>query len=208
MEKEQIVTTTKTITKRIITKLINLQARIKLLPYAHENRIFTHLTPREKHKILSLAGKCRGHSYVEIGSYIGASSCFICTGINKSGCGVLYCVDTWQNEGMSEGGRDTFDDFRRNTAKYEKFIVELRGTSHEIAKDFDKKVDFLFIDGDHSYEGVKSDVEDWFPKLNNGAIVIFHDIGWAEGVQRVVQEFVRPYAKRDGRLPNMYWAWL
>lgn len=78
---------------------------------------------------------------------------------------------------MSEGCRDTFDEFRQNTAKHEGFIVALRGTSHEIAKSFDKKVDFLFIDGDHSYEGVKSDVEDWFPKLNNSAIVIFHDIG-------------------------------
>lgn len=109
---------------------------------------------------------------------------------------------------MSEGQRDTFDEFQRNTAKYEEFIVTSKGTSHEIAKKFDKKVDFLFIDGDHSYEGVKLDVDDWFPKLNNGAIVIFHDIGWAEGVQRVVEKSVQPYAKKDGRLPNMYWAWL
>jgi len=77
-----------------------------------------------------------------------------------------------------------------------------------VAEKFDKKVDFLFIDGDHLYEGVKLDVDDWFPKLNNGAIVIFHDIGWAEGVQRVVEKSVQPHAKKDGRLPNMYWAWL
>jgi predicted O-methyltransferase YrrM len=86
--------------------------------------------------------------------------------------------------------------------------MPLKGTSHKIAENFDKKVDFLFIDGDHSYESVKSDVDDWFPKLNNGAMVIFHDIGWAEGVQRVIEESVRPCAKKDGRLPNMYWAWL
>jgi len=204
MKKEQIVT----ITKKIATKLINLQTRIKMLPYAHENRTFTHLTLREKEKLLSLAGKCKGCNYVEIGSYIGSSSCFIAAGIKGSGGeGRLYCIDTWQNEGMSEGLRDTFDEFQRNTVKYKDFIVTLKGTSYKIAESFDKKVDFLFIDGDHSYEGVKSDVDDWFPKLNNGAIVIFHDIGWAEGVQRVV-ESVRPYAKKEGRLPNMYWAWL
>lgn len=198
-----------TIIKKIVTKLINLQTHIKLLPYAYENSIFTHLTPREKHALLSLAGKCKGSNYVEIGSYIGASSCFIAAGIKKSNNeGRLYCIDTWRNDAMSEGGRDTFDEFRRNTAKYAEFIVALRGTSHEIAKSFDEKVDFLFIDGDHSYKGVKSDVEDWFPKLNNRAIVIFHDIGWAEGVQRVVEESVRPYAKRESNLPNMYWAWL
>jgi len=180
------------------------------LPYAHENSIFTHLTPREKHTLLSLAAKCEGRSYVEIGSYLGTSTCFIAAGIKKSGKGGgrLYCIDTWQNEGMSEGLRDTFVEFQINTAKYEEFIVALKGTSHKIAESFDKKVDFLFIDGDHSYESVKSDVDDWFPQLNNGAIVIFHDIGWAEGVQRVIKESVQPYAKREGRLPNMYWAWL
>ncbi|MCD4741959.1 MAG: class I SAM-dependent methyltransferase, partial [Desulfobacteraceae bacterium] len=31
----------------------------------------------------------------------------------------------------------------------------IKGTSHKVAEKFDKKVDFLFIDGDHSYEGVK-----------------------------------------------------
>ncbi len=198
-----------TIVTRIITKMNNLQARIKLLPYSHGNGIFTHLTPREKEKLLYLARKCRGISYVEIGSYIGASSCFIAAGIKKSGGGRLYCIDTWQNDAMSEErARDTFDEFRKNTARYEEFIVALRDTSHEIAKSFDKKVDFLFIDGNHSYEGVKSDVDDWLPKLNNKAIVILHDIGWAEGVQRAVKESVRPYVKQEGRLPNMYWAWL
>ena len=83
MKKEQIIT----ITKKMATKLINLQTRINLLPYAHENSIFTHLTPREKHTLLSLAGKCKGSNYVEIGSYIGASSCFIVAGIKKSGEG-------------------------------------------------------------------------------------------------------------------------
>lgn len=77
------------IIKKIITKLISFYTRIKLLPYAHENSIFTHLTTREKEKLLSLAGKCKdsSSSYVEIGSYIGASSNFIAAGIKKSGRG-------------------------------------------------------------------------------------------------------------------------
>jgi predicted O-methyltransferase YrrM len=203
-KKEQIMTT---ITK-ILTKLIKLQTRMKLLPYSHENSIFTHLTLREKYTLLYLSRKCKGRHYVEIGSYMGASSCFIAAGIKKSRRGALYCIDTWQNEGMSEGCRDTFEEFRGNTVKYKEFILPLKGTSHKVAENFTEKVDFLFIDGDHSYEGVKSDVDDWFPKLNNSAIVIFHDNGWAEGVQRVIKESVRPHAKKDGCLPNMYWAWL
>lgn len=37
------------------------------------------------------------------------------------------------------------------------------------------KLDFLLIDGDHSFEGVKSDFEHYWPYLNNGADVLFHD---------------------------------
>ena len=195
--------------RRFIANLVNFPSRIKLLSYFQENSIFTHLTYNEKEKLFSLAKKCEGDTYVEIGSYLGASSCYIAAGIKKSGNGYLYCIDTWKNDGMSEErGFDTFNQFKMNTSKYAELIMPLRDTSQEIAKSFSKKVDFLFIDGDHTYEGVKSDVDNWIPKLNDKATVIFHDIGWSIGVQRVVKESIRPCAKQEGRLRNMYWAFL
>ena len=39
-----------------------------------------------------------------------------------------------------------------------------------------RKVDFLFIDGDHSYEGVRHDFENYVGFLNDAGIVAFHDI--------------------------------
>lgn len=39
----------------------------------------------------------------------------------------------------------------------------------------DKGVDFLFIDGDHEYEGVKSDYQNYAPLMNPGGIIVFHD---------------------------------
>jgi hypothetical protein len=51
-------------------------------------------------------------------------------------------------------------------------------------------------------------VDSWFPKLKPGALVLFHDVGWAEGVQQVIAETVKPRAKSEGCLPNLYWAWL
>ena len=39
-----------------------------------------------------------------------------------------------------------------------------------------RKIDFLFIDGDHSYKGVKRDFEIYSPLVKNGGIVVFHDI--------------------------------
>ena len=40
----------------------------------------------------------------------------------------------------------------------------------------DNKVDFLFIDADHSYEGVKKDFEMYSPLVRKGGIIAFHDI--------------------------------
>lgn len=130
-------------------------------------------------------------SIVEIGSYIGGSSSFLASAA-KEKIGIGYCIDTWKNEGMCEGLKDSYNAFIRNTKPYEDWIVPLRGKSVEMTKNFNKNIDLLFIDGDHSYEAVKSDVEAWLPKLKEGAIVIFHDYGWAEGVQRTIEETVKP----------------
>ncbi len=58
--------------------------------------------------------------------------------------------------------------------------VILHGNSHdsEIVARVREFVpfDFLFIDGDHSYEGVKADYENYSPMVKPGGMVAFHDI--------------------------------
>lgn len=190
----------------IVERIINMYCNLK---YAEENNIFTHLSVNEKIKLTQLANNIDGNIFLEVGSYLGASSCFIAAGIKKTRKKAkLYCVDTWENDAMTEGERETFQIFIENTEKYRDIIVPLRGTSVNVAKTFKKMIDFLFIDGDHSHEGVKADVEAWVSKLNKNALVVFHDIGWAEGVQRVIKENISPRAVKEGRLPNLYWAWL
>ena len=39
-----------------------------------------------------------------------------------------------------------------------------------------KKIDFLFIDGDHTYEGVKKDFELYSPLVQQDGLIVFHDI--------------------------------
>ncbi|HVO28645.1 MAG TPA: class I SAM-dependent methyltransferase [Candidatus Paceibacterota bacterium] len=40
----------------------------------------------------------------------------------------------------------------------------------------DNPLDFLFIDGDHTYEGVKKDFELYSPLVRKGGVIAFHDI--------------------------------
>lgn len=39
-----------------------------------------------------------------------------------------------------------------------------------------RQIDLLFIDGDHSYEGVRNDFEDYAPLVRAGGLIAFHDI--------------------------------
>lgn len=41
------------------------------------------------------------------------------------------------------------------------------------------ELDFLYIDGDHSYEGVKKDFEMYGPLIRKGGIIAFHDISFS-----------------------------
>lgn len=57
-----------------------------------------------------------------------------------------------------------------------------------------RPVDFLFVDGDHSYDGVWSDVQLYGPLVRAGGLVAFHDVSqtpasWTEGVARFWREF-------------------
>ena len=170
-------------------------------------RIFTHMTSEEQVCLVSCVqafAKSKAVIAVEIGSYLGASSCCLALGLKNSKQAKLYCVDTWENDAMSEGKRDTYAEFLSNTKRFGDRIVPLRGKSVDVARDFDTSIDLIFFDGDHSYEGVKADVDAWFPKVKSGGTVIMHDIGWAEGVQRVLQEDILPVVEEKGRLPNMF----
>jgi predicted O-methyltransferase YrrM len=172
--------------------------------------IFTHVAPFERLLLYRLGlRQTRGAVFAEIGSYLGASACFLAAAAAEIGGGArVHCVDTWRNDGMSEGMRDTWIEFQRNTRRYASLIIPHRGESVHIAKAFTEKLDLLFLDGDHSYAGCRSDVENWLPHLKPGGLMILHDIAWAEGVERVVREKLNPLARKQGQLRNIYWAWV
>ena len=53
----------------------------------------------------------------------------------------------------------------------------------------DKSVDLVFLDGDHSYEGVREDWREWLPKIKAGGWLAGHDYGDERfGVQKAVDE--------------------
>lgn len=169
--------------------------------------ISTTDTERERLLLFELSQSLKHNAViVEIGSYVGASTCFLAAGV-RSRSGKVYAVDTWTNRAMDEEPRDTYEDFLRNIAPLKDWIAPLRGLSTEIAPQFHEEIDLLFIDGDHSYAGVQEDLEAWLPKVKEGGIVVFHDYNWAEGVRRAVREYVVPIQVEGGRrVDSIYWT--
>jgi hypothetical protein len=93
---------------------------------------------------------------------------------NWGDIGVTYVVDACNGVG-GPNDLDNEESFYRTTF-YPRFI---KSTSVEAYYDFfvrqDIKIDVLWIDGDHSYEGVKTDFELYSNIMNDKGIIIIHD---------------------------------
>lgn len=48
----------------------------------------------------------------------------------------------------------------------------------EILKKLDLKYKFVFVDGDHSYDGVKKDYETLREFMDDDGLMVFHDVWW------------------------------
>ncbi len=94
---------------------------------------------------------------------------------------------------------DSFDLTMRLHAKSTEFLcnrkVSLRLANSQTVK-FSDLYDLAFIDGDHSYEGVKGDFENLAPHLAAEAVILFHDAvsgayGTCDGVRKFTEELLK-----------------
>ena len=63
---------------------------------------------------------------------------------------------------------------RDNMKNYPQFYF-FKEFSYNLAKNWNKPFDFIFFDGDHNYNAVRQDFEDWLPHLAPRGILAFHD---------------------------------
>ena len=77
--------------------------------------------------------------------------------------------------------------------KFKKNIHLIKGNSNQLLKKIDMtKIDYIFLDGGHSYETVKNDLYYSKPVLNNNGTILCDDygLGYAPGVKKAIDEFV------------------
>lgn len=134
----------------------------------------------------------------EIGSFCGKSSRAIADN-SPSGCKV-YCIDPWDFEIPSyDSNGGLFEVIKIDNSTYEQFCLNLHDhiESNKVIpikkrwEDFnpDEKADFIFIDGNHTYEAVRHDILKALQYINTGGIIAGHDYPNFDGVRMAVNEF-------------------
>jgi len=116
---------------------------------------------------------------LEIGSYEGRSAIFFLNNFANSN---ITCVDTWL--GSEEHGKIDFEliekNFDHNTSFYQfnNLLIKYKMTSNEFFKINHKYYDLIYVDGDHSSDQVKIDVNNSWNSLKNGGFLILDDYMW------------------------------
>lgn len=121
---------------------------------------------------------------LEIGVRGGVSTSAFLLGLEEAGYGHLYSVDIdAQCAVLFEHPQWTF----------------IHASSRDVTKvlmDLPLWVDVLFVDGDHSFEGVLHDLETYSKIVRPGGLILAHDVWqmrpapWIEGVRPAFMKFV------------------
>jgi predicted O-methyltransferase YrrM len=130
--------------------------------------------------LLKILAKRRPKVILEIGT-AGGGTLFLFAR-TSSPEGVIMSVDLLG--GRFGGGYPEWRvPFYKSFATHQQKMFLIRGDSHALStldtvKTFleERRLDFLFIDGDHTYEGVKMDFEMYSKLVGKGGIIGFHDI--------------------------------
>jgi predicted O-methyltransferase YrrM len=170
----------------------DLDALVTLATRGFWNAITPIQNPREIRALLSILKQARPKSILEIGTASGGTL-FLLTRVAAADAR-LVSIDL---PGGSGGGSypgwkfPLFEEFPLPDQRLEL----IRDNSHDPAVRVrvadlvgERGLDFLLIDGDHSYEGVKSDFEMYGPLVRSPGIIAFHDIDYIPDVRRFWDE--------------------
>ena len=164
---------------------------------------------------------------LEIGSWKGRSTSVIILSAPENA--KIVCVDSWEdgnnfddsNEIKGEiKGIDTLEQFKKqvlaliNTYRPDVEVEFMRIDSKHFVfqyeEEFKNSFDFIFVDGDHSYVGVKHDVMGIMPMLKENGILCGHDCHVVTpGVFNYLKEempFVRVVKFEDPNIITSVWS--
>jgi hypothetical protein len=126
--------------------------------------------------------RCDG-AIVEIGSFKGKSTVMLATVAKHYGLGPVVAIDPHNfnsvelHEHRTSPDSSSYEEFLRNLEKagVSDYVEPHRAYSGDMATAWNRPIRFLWIDGDHSYKGAKTDFDGYSPYVTPHGVVAFHD---------------------------------
>ena len=192
--------------KKCLDKSIYFSKNIKVADCPQFKRIyhcFHHIVLYIKDYIMK--ENCK--SYLEIGTHYGHS---LITNLQSKYPSKYMAIDLFKkwHDGTIDNMKGLVDDnvklFNKNN--YDCQVV--KGNSkdkniiNKVKSYFSDGIDLLFIDGDHTYNGVLGDFELYFPLVNKGGYIIFDDYlpilnnGKKRGVPLALDKILKDYSDK------------
>jgi hypothetical protein len=128
---------------------------------------------------------------IEVGTADGTTTAYLLKTIPDL---TLYGIDPYTDYIDWNGGKIISAEnervYNERTFTFKDRLTHLRITSDEAVGHFDNEsMDFVFIDGLHEYQQVKTDIENYWKKVKKGGVLIGHDFAMIEAVNKAVNEF-------------------
>ena len=141
-----------------------------------------HLGENEA-RFLSLVAACAPATgaIVEIGSFKGRSTVMLAKVASHYSLGPIVSIDPHNSPELfdlkANPQASSYTDFLHSLASagVTDHVEVHVSCSAAVAPSWTRPIRFLWIDGDHSYEGAKTDLDGFLPHLVPGGIVAFHD---------------------------------
>ncbi|HYW40271.1 MAG TPA: class I SAM-dependent methyltransferase [Terriglobales bacterium] len=136
---------------------------------------------------------------VEIGSFKGRSTVMLAMVASHYGLGRIVSIDP-HTHNLSTGADgstlpSTYQEFQASLRKagVTEHVEIHHAFSTDVSPTWNREIRFLWIDGDHTYEGAKSDFDGFSPFLAAGGVVALHDAlnNFAGPIRVFVEEILR-----------------
>jgi predicted O-methyltransferase YrrM len=146
----------------------------------------------------------QGSTIVEIGCYGGLSTSYLAAGIRGKRGSMIYAMDPFDSDLRQQAElsdhRVALQDKpaigrvrqRISDSGYGDCVILIEGYSQNIAREWERPIDFLWIDGNH--EQALQDYLDFKPFLSVGARVAVHDAHPRYGYDSVVRDVRKIFA--------------